>query len=102
MTENSLINGNNSIRKTIETVIRLALLFILLYWCYTIIKPFIDILLWSVIFAVALYPMYNWIKGRLKGKKSLSAVIIVVYYACCACCYRQFFSPNHFMKESLY
>jgi predicted PurR-regulated permease PerM len=78
MPENSLISDNNSMRKTVETIIRLLLLFILLYWCYTIIKPFIDILLWSVIFAVALYPLYNWIRGRLKGRKTISAVIIVI------------------------
>jgi predicted PurR-regulated permease PerM len=78
MSDKNLLSENNSIRSTIETVIRLLLLFILLYWCYTIVKPFIDILLWSVIFAIALYPMYNWIRGRLKGKKTISSVIIVL------------------------
>jgi predicted PurR-regulated permease PerM len=77
MEDNSIINDKNPIRRTVETVIRLVLLFILLYWCYTIIRPFIDILMWSVIFAVALHPMYNWIRGRLKGKKAISAVIVV-------------------------
>jgi predicted PurR-regulated permease PerM len=78
MSETDSTNLKNPIRRTAETAIRLAILFLLLYWCYTIIKPFIDILLWSVIFAVALYPLYNWIHIKLGNKKTLSAVIIVL------------------------
>ena len=70
-------NGNNSVRRTVETAIRIALLFLVLYWCYGIIKPFMDILLWSVIFAVALYPMYNWGQQLFKGRKALAASLIV-------------------------
>jgi predicted PurR-regulated permease PerM len=43
-----------------------------------ILKPFIDILLWAVIFAIALYPLYDWINKRLKNRKKLSAVIIII------------------------
>jgi predicted PurR-regulated permease PerM len=78
MTDNNLLNDKNSIRRTVETSIRIALLFLLLFWCYTIVKPFIDILLWSIIFAVALYPWYNWLKQKVLGKKTLSAAIIVI------------------------
>ena len=78
MAENNLISSNNSTRKTIETSIRLAVLFVLLYWCYGIIKPFIDILVWSVIFAVSLYPLYKWISNKIGGRKKISATIIVI------------------------
>jgi predicted PurR-regulated permease PerM len=67
-----------SIRRIAEISLRIALLFLLLYWCYSIIKPFIDILLWSVIFTVALYPLYNWTRQKLGGKKTLASVIIVL------------------------
>jgi predicted PurR-regulated permease PerM len=77
MSENNLLNSNNPIRRTVETSIRLAVLFVLLYWCYGIIKPFIDILVWSVIFAVSLYPMYNWLCKKLSGRKKISASLIV-------------------------
>lgn len=78
MSDNNTINDKNSIRKTAETAIRIALLFLLLYWCYTIIKPFMDILLWAIIFAVALYPMYNWLKNKLFERKVLSSILIVI------------------------
>lgn len=78
MSENNSPVSSNPTRRTVETAIKLVLLFILLYWCYTIIKPFMDILLWSVIFAVALFPMYKWLSNRFGGRKKLSSVIIIV------------------------
>jgi predicted PurR-regulated permease PerM len=78
MAERNSLESPDSTRRTVETAIRLVLLFILLYWCYTIIKPFVDIMLWSVIFAVALYPLYKWLYTRLGGKKKLSSIIIIV------------------------
>jgi predicted PurR-regulated permease PerM len=78
MTDDKSFDEKNPIRRTAETAIRLAILFLLLYWCYTIVRPFIDILLWSAIFAVSLYPMYKWLQGRLAGKKTLSATILVI------------------------
>ena len=69
---------NDPIRKTVEAAIRIALLFLLLYWCYAIVKPFIDILIWAIIFGVALYPMFNWLQKRLGSRKILSSIIIVV------------------------
>lgn len=77
MSENNSAGTSNPMRKTVETAIRLALLFILLYFCYTIIRPFMDILLWSVIFAVALYPMFKWLYGRFGGRKKLASIVIV-------------------------
>jgi predicted PurR-regulated permease PerM len=69
---------NNSIRNTAETAIRLALLFLLLYWCYGVIKPFIDIIIWAVIFAAALFPFYNWLQLKIGGRKKLSLLIILL------------------------
>ena len=77
MSDRNSLNDKDSIRKTAETAIRIVLLFLLLYWCYTLIKPFMDILLWATIFAVALYPMFDWLNLRLGGRKTISAVIIV-------------------------
>jgi predicted PurR-regulated permease PerM len=78
MSDKNSFDATNPIRRTAETAIRLAILFLLLYWCYTILRPFIDILLWSAIFAVALFPTYKWMAIKLGNKKSLSAVFIVL------------------------
>jgi predicted PurR-regulated permease PerM len=77
MIQNNTLPGNNQIRRTVETTIKIAVLFVLLYWCYGIVKPFTDILVWSVIFAVAIYPMYSWLAEKLGGRKKLSASLVV-------------------------
>jgi predicted PurR-regulated permease PerM len=76
MTENKF-DTNVWVKRTIDIVIRIALLLFLIYWCYGIVKPFLDILLWSVIFAVAEYPLYNWFLRRLRNKKILSSAIVI-------------------------
>jgi predicted PurR-regulated permease PerM len=78
MADNNSSAENNSIRRIAETSLRIALLFLLLYWCYNIIKPFLDILLWSVIFAVAIFPLYKGMYSRIGGRKKLAATIIIV------------------------
>lgn len=77
MSENSLSN-NNQIRKAVEIALRIGLLFLLLYWCYSIVKPFIDILVWAVIFAVALFPVFGWVQQKLGERKKLASAIIVI------------------------
>jgi predicted PurR-regulated permease PerM len=62
----------------IQLVIRLVLLAILIYWSIIIVEPFIAILAWSVVLAVALYPAYLWLTSRLGGRPRLAAVIMTL------------------------
>jgi predicted PurR-regulated permease PerM len=60
----------------IEIAIRLAALGLLLYWTIILVRPFLTIMLWSVVLAVALYPVFDWIAVRLGGRRSLAAAIV--------------------------
>ncbi|HEY7299291.1 MAG TPA: AI-2E family transporter [Xanthobacteraceae bacterium] len=62
----------------VEIAIRLAALGLLLYWTIILVRPFLTILLWSVVLAVALYPVFDWVAARLGGRRSLAAAIITV------------------------
>ncbi len=61
----------------IEFIAKLALLGFLVYWAIVLIRPFIPIVLWSLIFTVTLYPVYEWLAFRLGGRQYLAAAIIV-------------------------
>ena len=41
----------------IQLVIRLGLLAFLIYWTFVLVRPFVPILVWSIVLAVALYPV---------------------------------------------
>ena len=61
-----------------HVVIRLALLVLLFYWSFVLLRPFIPILAWSVMLAVALYPAYDWLSERLGHRPRTAAVLITL------------------------
>ena len=62
----------------IELTIRLGVLGLLLYWSFTLVRPFISIAIWSVVLTVALYPLYDWIVRQLGGRRRLAAVLLTI------------------------
>jgi predicted PurR-regulated permease PerM len=62
----------------IQLVVRLTLLALLVYWTFVVIRPFVPILAWSVVLAVALYPVFVWLSDLLGGRAKLAATIITL------------------------
>lgn len=62
----------------IEASIRIAVIGALVFWCFRIIAPFVMILTWGVIIAVAVYPAYGKIKTAFKGRKGLAATTMTI------------------------
>ncbi|TLU66753.1 AI-2E family transporter [Thalassotalea litorea] len=65
-------------RRMIDTAIKLAAIFIVLIWCSAILRPFIMLILWGGIIAIALYPFFAKISGALGGRNKLAALIIAI------------------------
>lgn len=62
-------------RNVIEAAVRLGLLLLLATWCFKIITPFIVPVMWGVIIAVAIYPLFLKLKSALGGKNKLAATV---------------------------
>ena len=62
----------------IQLVIRLGLLAFLIYWTFVLIRPFVPILAWSIVLAVALYPVFALLARLLGGRPKLAAVILTL------------------------
>jgi predicted PurR-regulated permease PerM len=60
----------------IETAIRIGLVALLVGWCFLILQPFVIIILWGLIIAIALFPAYKWLRGILGGRRILSATAL--------------------------
>jgi predicted PurR-regulated permease PerM len=69
-------NNSFSEKKIIDISLKLILVFIMVAWCAMIIMPFVTVLLWSIILAITLYPLFDKLTGLLKGKKAVSATIV--------------------------
>lgn len=62
-------------QNTIEAAVRLGLLLLLATWCFKIVTPFIVPVMWGVIIAVAIYPVFLKIKSVLGDKNKLAATV---------------------------
>jgi len=60
---------------TIEAAIRLGLLLMLAAWCFNIVTPFIVPVMWGVIIAVAIFPLFLKLKASLGGNNKLAAIV---------------------------
>ncbi|SHN80506.1 Predicted PurR-regulated permease PerM [Bradyrhizobium erythrophlei] len=57
----------------IQLAVRLVLIALLAYWSFVLIRPFIPILIWSMVLAVSLYPPYDWLSLHLGNRPKLAA-----------------------------
>ncbi len=62
----------------IQLVIRLGLLALLILWTLYIIRPFVPILAWSGVLAVAFYPAFSWVAKILGGRPKTAAAILTL------------------------
>jgi predicted PurR-regulated permease PerM len=71
-----VLRQSRSAEEVIQLAIRIGLLAVLIYWCFIIVRPFVPILAWSVVLAVALYPFYSWLSDHIGKRPKLAAVIV--------------------------
>ncbi|RZU02414.1 AI-2E family transporter [Rivibacter subsaxonicus] len=62
----------------LDVLIRAGLILALVMLCYRVFSPFITLMAWAVILAVALYPLHQALAARIGGKQGLAATLIVV------------------------
>jgi predicted PurR-regulated permease PerM len=67
-----------SAESIVQLLIRLALLALLIVWTFIIIRPFVPILTWSAVLAVAFYPAFGWLAKRLGGRPRIAAAILTL------------------------
>lgn len=64
--------------KNIDFFIRLAVLGLLFAWCFILLRPFIPVILWGAILAIALFPLFIKVKALIGGRSKLAATIITL------------------------
>jgi predicted PurR-regulated permease PerM len=62
----------------IDLALRLGALGLLLYLSFVLVRPFISIAIWSVVLAVALYPVFEWLALQLRGRRQMAAVLVTI------------------------
>ena len=57
------------INNLVEAALRIGLIFLLVFWAFLIVKPFVMPVVWGAILAVALMPVTQKLEGMLGGRR---------------------------------
>ena len=92
---NMSLDKKEIVNIAIEIAVKLFLLGIVLYWAFMILKPFIVLVIWAIIIAVALAPFidkmdrrFSWSRSKIIWALVLSAIFALV-------------SPTYFLADSM-
>jgi predicted PurR-regulated permease PerM len=65
-------------KNAMASFVQIAAVVVLALWSFEIIAPFVSIVLWGAIIAVALYPLHKKLSGTLGGREKLSSTVFVL------------------------
>lgn len=71
-------SGKALSREFLDVLIRAGLIAVLAIFCFQIFRPFFDLLVWSLILAVTLYPLQVWLSSRYVKRDGYAATLIVL------------------------
>lgn len=81
MNNNNLPENNRQfVTNSLEAAVRIGLVAILAFWCFDIVQPFIISIIWGVIIAVAIYPLYQRLSAALGGRQVLPASLCTLFF----------------------
>ncbi|MCT4624540.1 MAG: AI-2E family transporter [Schleiferiaceae bacterium] len=66
------------IEHPIDVVIRISALVVIIAWSFQILKPFLSILVWSLIISIALFPVQKKLSELLNNRNKLAAMLITL------------------------
>ena len=64
--------------QTALSAFRLGAVLLAVYWCYRILEPFIPLVLFGAIIAIAIYPLHQNLAARLGNRIKLSATLLTL------------------------
>ena len=70
-----IIQGKACANSVLDASINIGLTALLVISCLLILKPFVPLLVWGMIIAIASYPRFEKLKNSLGGRSGLTAVI---------------------------
>ena len=65
-------------KNAMASFVQIGALLVLIVWCFQIISPFLSVVLWGMLIAVALYPVHSLLAAKLGGREKLSATLFVL------------------------
>lgn len=80
MTMEQSSQNQEHIRRALEVFIHVGLIVLLATACLMILRPFLPLVAWGIVIAIALYPAYRWLRSILGGRGKLAAVLFTLLF----------------------
>jgi len=75
MASEKLAKQKIEINRALEVSIQVGLAALLVIGCILILRPFIPLVMWGIIIAIASYPTFRKLQGALGGRAALAAIL---------------------------
>ncbi len=76
--ENKPYEKEDLLNKYVVAFLRISFVALLFYLSYIILEPFLILVVWSIIIAVGIYPLFEKLSNKLGGREKLASVLLVL------------------------
>jgi len=70
-----------AIKRNVESAIKISAIFVMLYWCYTILSPFLAVVVWGGLIAIIAKPLNDKLESVLGSRKRASTLLTLAMLA---------------------
>lgn len=67
-------------RRALEVAIHVGLVILLTTACLMILRPFLPLIAWGIVIAIAVYPAYRKLRAVLGGRDKLAAILCTLFF----------------------
>ncbi|HMD19157.1 MAG TPA: AI-2E family transporter [Alloacidobacterium sp.] len=79
-TEYPPIDNKIQVRRALEVTIHVGLALLLVSACLLILRPFLPLVVWGIVIAIAIYPAYRKLRRLLGDRGTLAAVLCSLFF----------------------
>ena len=66
------------LRNSMAAFVQIGAVLLLLSWCFQIVRPFVNVVVWGLVISVAIFPLHLMLAKMLGGRAKMSAVLIAL------------------------
>jgi len=77
-TSNDSASDKSHLDRALEVALRLAFIALIVFWCSKIVTPFFLPVLWGLVIATALYPVFLKLKKMVGGRDKVAGAIFIL------------------------
>jgi len=70
--------NNKHVNISVDLILKVGALFLVIFLCFRILKPFLGMLLWGLIIAIILFPVFHQLRSLLGKRNKISSILLTV------------------------